>query len=212
VAVSPGGLAVAGADRDTVSGLAGDSTPGMVSDGIDTDQDGGLIRRDLGKDEATRLVIHPVGKPLGGGEDSLVGGHMPLGLRGGCPEQVGDAVSPGGKDSRAEKAHDVMECWLSGHGRGSMINDRSSADRIMEGRPRLAIQGVYARPHAAATLALVNCTFCAKNDLNMELCSKNPGNSQQFLDGISNKFRRVITHVERTPEVDPRPFLTAARV
>jgi len=67
VAVPPGGVAVAGADRITVAGLAVDESPGMAVDGVIADQGDGLVGRDHGQDDPSELAGQAECGPLGRG-------------------------------------------------------------------------------------------------------------------------------------------------
>lgn len=109
VAVPSGGLAVAGADRLPMPCLAVDLPSGVSIDRIIADEDHGLIGGDECQDEATKLAGQMKGGPLGGGEDPLVGGYMPVGQRGGGAADVDDGASSGGEDGRAEEGDEAME-------------------------------------------------------------------------------------------------------
>jgi len=113
VAVAPGGKAVAGTDRITVSGLAVDLASGMTIDRIIAHQDHGLLGGNQGQDEAAELTGQVEGRPLGGGKDSLIGRDKPLSQRSGGAEDVGDGASPGSEDGRAEESDKAGEGGLS---------------------------------------------------------------------------------------------------
>lgn len=109
MAVSPGGEAVAGADRVTVTGLAVDLASGMAIDGVVAGQDHGLVGGDKGQDQAGQTAGQLQGRPLGGGENSLVGGAVPVTEGPGGSEQVGDGSATGAEDGRAEEGDEAIK-------------------------------------------------------------------------------------------------------
>lgn len=100
--VSPGGVANLGTHWVSVAGFAVDLAFRVTVDGVIPGKKNGLIGGDEDQDEATKLAGQLQGRPVGRGEDSLVSGALPSSQRGSSAEDVGDSVSPGGPDGRAE--------------------------------------------------------------------------------------------------------------
>jgi hypothetical protein len=128
VAVPPGGVAVAGADRVAVPGLAVDALTWVAVDGIVTGQEDRLVGGHQRDDEAAEATGQPHGGPGGGGEDALVGCGVAVGDGRDDAEQVGDGPSPGAQQRGAHQQGEATE-GRPGEGGSEGLEDREGLIR-----------------------------------------------------------------------------------
>ena len=95
---APGGVAVAGADRVAVAGLAMDLPAGVLGDGVVADQADAALGPEVPEDEAGQEGGQGQAGPLGQGEDAVVAGGVAFGEAGDGAQQVADGASAGGED------------------------------------------------------------------------------------------------------------------
>ena len=128
VAVPPGGIAVAGADRVAVAGLAVDPPAGVSVDGIIPGQQDRSVRGQEQDHEPAEAAGQAHRGPRGGRGDPLVGGDVPVGQRCGDAEQLGDGASPGTQQGGPHQEDEPLEGRAGGRG-GDGLDDWQTLGR-----------------------------------------------------------------------------------
>ena len=123
VPVSPGGVAVGGADRFAVPGLAVDHLAGVAVDGVVADEDDRAIGDQVAEYEAGQGTAEVEGRPGGSGEDTLVVGAMSGGEPAEGAREVGDGATAGGQDG-GEQEGDEPAAGRLGEGGGEFGQQR----------------------------------------------------------------------------------------
>ena len=128
VAIPPGGVAMAGADRVAMPGLGVGLDAGVGLDGIVADEWNGPVGGDEADDRPAGPAGQPRGGPGGGGGDASGGGRVTGGRRCGGAREVGDGAPAGGEAGRAGRGQEPPGGASGGGGRRRVL-ERPGLDR-----------------------------------------------------------------------------------
>ena len=109
VAVAPGRVGVAGANRVAMAGLAIDLAAGVTLDGIVADQGHATGRDQVAQNEAAQQATEVEAGPGSRGEDALVGGAVAGSQAADGAQEVGHGAPTGGEDGGDEQELEPSE-------------------------------------------------------------------------------------------------------
>lgn len=141
VAVAPGGVTVAGADRVAVPGLTVDLAAGVALDRVVAYQCDRPIVGHEPQDEPAKIAGRPHGRPRGRAEDAPRGRDMPGGHRRRAPQQAVYGAPAGGQDRDVHQQGKAPEVGRVKAEASDWDNDRASGGGAWRACPRSVAVG-----------------------------------------------------------------------